>query len=195
MKCLSLWQPWATLIAIGAKQVETRSWRTRYRGPIAIHAAKVWTQQLETLCSLHSTINACLRSDDEIRRRMFGPPAEDRLQVARTLPLGCIVAVARLDMCLPTPRAAPDSGETFTVFDPRRLPDADPGTYAITPTECLLGDYAPGRYAWVLRDVRRLTTPIPCQGKQGLFAVSSEIERAIRLDTMPEAISGAKERA
>lgn len=40
MKAISLWQPWATLIATGAKQIETRSWATSYRGPIAIHAAK-----------------------------------------------------------------------------------------------------------------------------------------------------------
>ena len=40
MKALSLWQPWATLVAIGAKKYETRSWATSYRGPLAIHAAK-----------------------------------------------------------------------------------------------------------------------------------------------------------
>lgn len=38
MKALTLHQPWATLVAVGAKQVETRGWATRYRGPIAIHA-------------------------------------------------------------------------------------------------------------------------------------------------------------
>jgi activating signal cointegrator 1 len=40
MKCLTLTQPWATLVAIGAKKIETRSWPTNYRGPLAIHAAK-----------------------------------------------------------------------------------------------------------------------------------------------------------
>ncbi len=40
MPCLSLSQPWATLIAVGAKTMETRSWRTYYAGPLAIHAAK-----------------------------------------------------------------------------------------------------------------------------------------------------------
>ena len=40
MKAITLWQPWASLIACGAKKYETRSWATRYRGPIAIHAAK-----------------------------------------------------------------------------------------------------------------------------------------------------------
>ena len=40
MKCLSLIQPWATLIAIEAKKIETRSWKTNYRGIIYIHASK-----------------------------------------------------------------------------------------------------------------------------------------------------------
>lgn len=40
MKALTLTQPWATLVAIGAKKIETRSWNTNYRGPLAIHAAK-----------------------------------------------------------------------------------------------------------------------------------------------------------
>lgn len=40
MKALTLWQPWATLIAIGAKTYETRSWRVDYEGPLLIHAAK-----------------------------------------------------------------------------------------------------------------------------------------------------------
>lgn len=38
MKALSLWQPWASLVVLGVKQIETRSWSTEYRGPIIIHA-------------------------------------------------------------------------------------------------------------------------------------------------------------
>ena len=40
MKAISLWQPWASAVAIGAKNYETRSWRTSFRGTLAIHAAK-----------------------------------------------------------------------------------------------------------------------------------------------------------
>ena len=40
IKALTISQPYATLIAIGAKRIETRSWRTRYRGKIAIHAGQ-----------------------------------------------------------------------------------------------------------------------------------------------------------
>lgn len=40
MKGLTLTQPWASAVAIGIKHIETRSWRTDYRGPLLIHAAK-----------------------------------------------------------------------------------------------------------------------------------------------------------
>jgi hypothetical protein len=40
MKAISLWEPWASAIAVGAKKIETRSWPTRYRGPLLICASK-----------------------------------------------------------------------------------------------------------------------------------------------------------
>lgn len=39
MKAITLWEPWATLVALKIKRWETRSWWTGYRGPLAIHAA------------------------------------------------------------------------------------------------------------------------------------------------------------
>lgn len=38
--CVSLWQPWGSLVILGLKQIETRSWGWAHRGPLAIHAAK-----------------------------------------------------------------------------------------------------------------------------------------------------------
>lgn len=40
MKALTLTEPFASLVAMQQKRVETRSWSTDYRGPLAIHAAK-----------------------------------------------------------------------------------------------------------------------------------------------------------
>ena len=40
IKAITLLQPYAALVAIGAKTIETRSWYTPYRGPLAIHAGK-----------------------------------------------------------------------------------------------------------------------------------------------------------
>lgn len=39
MKALSLLQPWASLVVLGHKKIETRSWTTAYRGPLLIHAS------------------------------------------------------------------------------------------------------------------------------------------------------------
>ena len=38
MKVLTIKQPWATLIAEGYKEYEFRTWNTKYRGEILIHA-------------------------------------------------------------------------------------------------------------------------------------------------------------
>lgn len=39
MKTLSIKQPWASLIAHGIKDIENRTWATKYRGTIYIHAS------------------------------------------------------------------------------------------------------------------------------------------------------------
>ena len=40
MKVLTIKQPWATLIMEGYKRFEFRSWQTKYRGDLLIHAGK-----------------------------------------------------------------------------------------------------------------------------------------------------------
>ena len=40
MKVLTIKQPWATLIAKGYKEYEFRTWNTKYRGELLIHAGK-----------------------------------------------------------------------------------------------------------------------------------------------------------
>lgn len=46
MKALTISQPYASLIADGEKWIENRTWETRYRGRLAIHAGK-GTQYLD----------------------------------------------------------------------------------------------------------------------------------------------------
>ena len=43
-KALSIRQPWAWLIVNGHKDIENRSWATRFRGPVLIHASKGMTR-------------------------------------------------------------------------------------------------------------------------------------------------------
>jgi hypothetical protein len=88
MKALSLTQPWATLVALGAKRIETRSWCTSYRGPLAIHASKRMPKAASSLCW-----EAPFRSVLETGGYTAG-------SVAATnpfgLPLGAVIAVAIL---------------------------------------------------------------------------------------------------
>lgn len=39
MKAITIRQPWASAIVAGIKTIEVRTWSTRHRGPLAIHAA------------------------------------------------------------------------------------------------------------------------------------------------------------
>lgn len=44
MKALSIRQPWASLIVLGIKDIENRTWATRQRGPVFVHASKGMTR-------------------------------------------------------------------------------------------------------------------------------------------------------
>lgn len=92
MKAISLWQPWASAIAVGLKRFETRSWPTRYRGPLLIHAAKRWTGAER---AFRGTAIERLRGmpeiGDDLRRSFLGYSSV----------LGSIVAVANLTDCMP----------------------------------------------------------------------------------------------
>ena len=52
VKCLTVRQPWAYLIVNGHKNLENRSWSTRYRGPLVIQSARSYGSiaELSDLC-------------------------------------------------------------------------------------------------------------------------------------------------
>ena len=87
MKALSLWQPWATLMAIGAKRIETRGWSTKYRGPLAIQAAKRFAQDERHLCMEEPFWSALTAAG---------------LTKLSDLPLGALVCVVDLVDVVPT---------------------------------------------------------------------------------------------
>lgn len=46
MKVISIKEPFATLLTKNIKHIETRSWKTKYRGELYIHASKkTWTKK------------------------------------------------------------------------------------------------------------------------------------------------------
>ena len=49
MKAIVLTHPWAYLVAYGIKTLETRTWTTRYRGPLAMIASKNFDQKGEEM--------------------------------------------------------------------------------------------------------------------------------------------------
>ncbi len=85
MKAITLWQPWATFIADGLKCFETRSWETRYRGRLAIHAANRWQPDQARLF---------LRLRQEFPELHIYPPYNTR----DGFPLGCVVAIVELSV-------------------------------------------------------------------------------------------------
>jgi hypothetical protein len=87
MKALSIRQPFATLLCLGVKHYETRTWKTAYRGPIAIHASSIFDPPARELC-VESPIRDLLAT------------AGYRTPLA--LPLGKILGLAKLVDCVPT---------------------------------------------------------------------------------------------
>ena len=88
MKALTLWQPWATLVAIGAKKIETRSWKTNYRGPLAIHAAKRIDKKILKLCFQEPFFDCLTEAGHKL--------VAYHLFRGRALPHGAIVATCTL---------------------------------------------------------------------------------------------------
>ena len=87
MKVLTVWQPWAQLLAAGYKHNETRSWRTNYRGEILIHASKKPYSQTERLMTAKSR---------KLIRDTLGLGFIDWRQ---RIPTGVIIGKAKLTDC------------------------------------------------------------------------------------------------
>ncbi len=79
MKVITIKQPWATLIAKGYKEYEFRTWKTKYRGDILIHAGKsIDKKAMERFENLNldyplgqiiakATITDCVKVDEGLR--------------------------------------------------------------------------------------------------------------------------------
>lgn len=63
MKALSVRQPWTWACVAGHKPVENRGWRTHYRGPLALHAAKAFDDEgLTSILATFPELRASLPS-------------------------------------------------------------------------------------------------------------------------------------
>lgn len=83
MKAITIKQPWATLIAKGYKEYEFRTWKTKYRGEILIHAGKSFDKSALKKFEKYkleypigaiiakATITDCLEVDDKFRKEIY----------------------------------------------------------------------------------------------------------------------------
>ena len=146
MKALTLTQPWATLVAMGAKRIETRSWSTKYRGRLAIHAAKSFPKEARALCFAEPFASVLGDNVDWV----FGD-----------LPTSAIVATCELIAVR----------KIFIGVDGWEWdgPTGRHWRYLLAEQERAFGDYTPGRYAWLLANIEPLPAPIPARGALGLW--------------------------
>ena len=159
MKGLTLTQPYATLLSIGVKTIETRNWSTPHRGWVAIHAAKTMPAWARELCE----------QDEDF----FNPLLDaGYLRSGVDLPFGAIVAVANLH------RVGVISRKPGAVYVAGRdLP--------VSVMDQCYGDFTPGRFGWVFTNVRRLSEPIPCRGMLGLFELPPDVLAQIKATVSP----------
>jgi hypothetical protein len=180
MKAITLYQPWAMLVALGKKQIETRSWKTDYRGPLAIHVAKKFTKEQHGLCgwftepfagALQGELWDKKTVDKKYKSKNDIPSASVTVyrHIEDNLHLGCVIAVCYLVAVVEIPQknamriVATSKARGMSYFAPEliQIPPLEP--------ELSFGDYTPGRYAWILRDVQMLEKPVPVKGKQRLW--------------------------
>lgn len=127
MKVLSLTEPYATIIKEGKKTIETRSWKTNYRGKLYIHASS-------------TKIPKEYRNNKELM---------DLVDI-NNLNYGYIVCSCELIDCV-------------------EMTDEFIEKVKLNKDEYISGIYARGRYAWILKNVQTLGTPIKAKGHLGIW--------------------------
>ena len=141
MKALYLWEPFASAMALGVKRNETRGRSISYRGDVVICASK------------HRDSNVGIGACKFLLAHFRHPEDDTVADTMARLPYGMALCVVNLYDCVNVDSSFTTKGN---IFD-------------ISITERSLGDYSPGRYAWLTRNLRVLAAPVPVRGKQGLF--------------------------
>lgn len=205
MKALTLWQPWASLMALGAKTVETRG---------------AWAMRLQSLVgqdvAIHAAVRAPRDTPDErnvgeyrlvtVGRTgwaMEGPGLPPVRSSPRSegyrLPFGAVVAVVRVRAVMPMvplEHQAQQEDEQYLLDSPEdgglhvRL---SWGEYECIEPERAYGDYQPGRVGIVTGDLRPLAEPVKCRGYQQAWTLPPLVEAMVTLDLSRVAARAAAE--
>lgn len=160
MKCISLWQPHASLIAIGEKTYETRRWSTKYRGPIAIHAAKTQDDAKYIAQSIRHAKDTDWQHALPFTQAVYDAFLEWTKREGvygnwgfKDLPFGAIVCTAELT-------AIYDAATLYPKLEGRVKH---------------FGDFSYPRYAWRLENVRMLKSPMSYRGQQNLWDLPADV--------------------
>lgn len=154
LKAITIWEPWASLIAMGEKSIETRSWKAPdniINQRIAIHAAATMPKWVKALCSGFAKL---------IGTKEYNGSWLYHLEHGIG-PFGKVVATAKLTECILII-------EDHEVMEYAIIGEGDKQQMVDGP-EYLFGDYTPGRYAWILEDIKPLENPTPAKGMQRLW--------------------------
>lgn len=163
MKALTLHQPWASLVALGVKTIETRPWSTKHRGPLAVHAGA-------SRLGIASEHALALQAAEAVDPDGFA---------AEVLPFGAIVATCRLVDVVPIVDLSAggltvqawigDYPANHKLSIPAGLWLCDHRTLAPgrhVEAQRPYGDFSPGRYAWLLDDIKPTSERCPvCWGE------------------------------
>lgn len=143
MKAITIKQPWATLIALGEKKFETRSWQTKYRGKMAIHSGKtVDKEAFDEIATMATLLRHGIKSHKE-------------------LPTGAVIAIVDLVECHKI------TADYMSMYDEEKA-GTEKGLL-IEGDEWWFGDYTEGRFAWELANLKVLAKPIPAKGQLSLW--------------------------
>ena len=83
--CLSMWQPWASLLVYGFKRFEGRQWDTDYRGPLWIHAG-----------SRQPSKEDIKQVEQHYKMLYKGVPKKDMPEFPSEYPTGCLIGLIDL---------------------------------------------------------------------------------------------------
>lgn len=160
MKVLSLLQPWASLVVLGHKKIETRSWNTKYRGELLIHASM--GKKKEGISLFNESKSSFLYNSE------FGGIAFN------DLPFGAIIGKVNLIATIPTESVLKSEGYRIDDENGKMLHD-----WKFSNKERAFGDYSLNRFGWLLSDPILFKEPIPCKGQLLIWNVPKELHRAV----------------
>ena len=146
MRATTVWQPWATLIALGVKDKETRGYPPPHKllgQRIAIHAAK----RMVNVATLDPGTVAALEEHGYVWDSDF--------------PMGAVVATAVLA----------DARQVISEFEKqvwtRGIGPANDKNRTKAIDRDPYGDFSVGRWLWCLEDIEPVDPPVLARGYQG----------------------------